>query len=167
MNRLDWNLTRYSTRDRLLDYDFNIVPPHIHSAGLSQVYPWEEMTLTLLSHQLYEIAKLYGFTGTVKEFFTKFGKNNGSLVKGTLATFPVPGDEDILYLDEQTEILYYFKSITTTVYTDLAAQIGVAIVGTSIIEDTKEVITYLYIPVRALPMENLIYDCGDATEYID
>ena len=37
---LDWNYTRRSTRDLLLEYDSVIMPPRPRAAGLAMVYPW-------------------------------------------------------------------------------------------------------------------------------
>ena len=153
---------RQRTRDLLLEY---VIPPRPRSAGLAMVYPWENITLAQLSKQIFEIVRKYGYNGTEELFWSKFLE--GNVITGTLETFPVPGEENNLYLDKETEILYYFKATKSIVYTDLCAKIGAAIVGTSIIEDTEEIITYLYIPIKSLPMENLIIDCGSAAEYMD
>ena len=194
MNQRDWNYERYRTRDRLIEYDGAIMPLYPHSGGiavpyprededilltvpdiiaqaqLKTIYPWENYQLNILSHQLYMIAQDNGFNGTEHQFLTKFGNigapTENTVIVGTLATFPLPGEESVLYLDKETGILYYFKSTTHTVYTEIAAKIGAAIVGQSVIEDTQEIVTYLYIPVRALLIENTILDCGDASEYI-
>jgi hypothetical protein len=37
---LDWNYERYRTRDLLLEYNTNIMPPHPRAGGISVVYPW-------------------------------------------------------------------------------------------------------------------------------
>ena len=163
-NKLDWNYERYRTRDRLLEYDFNIYPMVPHSAGLSMIYPWENIAIQQLSKQIIEVARLNGYTGSEEDLWRKF--SNGTIHQGTLDNFPIPGNEQDLYLDTETDILYYFKSVTSTVYTDVAARVGVAIVGYSKIEDSEEIVTYLYIPIKAMPIENLIFDCGDAAEYI-
>ena len=165
MMRLNWNRERWRTRDRLLEYDSNIYPMVPHTAGLQMVYPWETLQLGQLATSLLKLAKQYGFTGSEDLLFNRMF--NGNLYKGTLTTFPIPGDENCLYLDTETDILYYFKATTETVYAEHAAQVGAIIVGHSIIEDTEEIITYLYIPIRALPIENTIFNSGDAAEYID
>ena len=36
-----WNRERKRTRDRLLDYEFTIVPPHPHSGGIPFIFPIE------------------------------------------------------------------------------------------------------------------------------
>lgn len=126
------------------------------------IYPWETLQLGQLSTSLLEIAKKYGFTGNEDLLFNRMF--NGNLYKGILATFPMPGDENCLYLDTETDILYYFKATTETIYAESAAQISAVIVGHSIIENTEEVVTYLYIPIRALPIENTIFNSGDAVE---
>ena len=155
---------RQRTRDLLLEY---VIPPRPRSAGLAMVYPWENITLTQLSKQIFEIVRKYGYNGTEALFWSKFLESKGNVIVGTLETFPVPGEENNLYLDKETEILYYFKATKSIVDTDLCEKIGAAIVGTSITEDTEEIITYLYIPVKSLPIENLIIDCGSAAEYMD
>ena len=158
---MNWNYERWRTRDRLLEYDFSIVPPAPHSAGLSMIYPWETNFLSLLSYQLYEIAKDNGFFGSLETFLSRFGSNDGFIIKGTIATFPVPGDSTNLYLDIETGIVYYFKATDRPVLSDIAMAIGAEIVG------HEDVITYLYIPIRALLIEDTILDCGDAAKYID
>lgn len=168
MWKLNWNKERWRTRDRLLEYDFSIAPPIPHSAGLKIIYPWEQNSLSVFSEQLYQIAQKYGFLGSFSDFFNKFGEVGGDIVVGTLNTFPVPGQENNLYLDKETEILYYFKSTTQIINEELIARVGAAIVGKKLVgEIEKEEITYLYIPVRSLMIEDTILDSGDAAEYID
>ena len=173
----NWNHERWRTRDRLLDYDFNIVPPHPHSGGfatpypveetdlspmlpmfgenstLLRIYPWEEYNSTALEREILIIAQRNGYTGTSTEFWAKF--QYGNVITGTIEIFPVPGDTRNLYLDLTTEILYYFKEITLTAAE--AEQLGAVIVGEN----------YAYIPVRALLIEDTILNSGDAAEYID
>lgn len=163
-----WNRERKRTRDRLLEYDFCIVPPHPHSAGLPMVYPWENTNLSMLSYQLFYLAQKAGFTGTEEEFFARFGNNDGHVIKGTLSTFPQIGDTRNLYLDEETGIVYYFKQTSYPVIVEVAARVGVAIVGKSLVgvDNTEVWMTNLYIPIRALLIEDTILDCGDAAEFI-
>lgn len=101
LNITDMNSTRRATRDLLLEYDSNIMPPHPRAAGLSYVYnwldsnkapdettdmpplptasnmhmiyPWESTNLSILSAQLYTLAANSGYTGTQQEFNTYFG----------------------------------------------------------------------------------------------
>lgn len=154
---------RRRTRDRLLEYD---IPLNPHAAGLSMVYPWENLSLSVLSEQILSIAKKYNFKGTNKDFWERF--SGGTIITGTLDSFPIEGNEANLYLDTETNILYYFKITTYNVSDEIVAKIGAAIVQRSIVAGSEETFeTRLYIPVRALPLENLIYDCGDAAEYID
>ena len=140
---------RRRTRDRLLEYDLSIMPLKPHSAGLSIIYPWENQSLLFTSYQLYEIAKNYGFPGTVEEFFSKFSLYGGNIIKGTISTFPVPGNENNLYFDEESKILYYFSVKNMKILSETVAKIGAAIVGYSVVKETSEIITYLYIPVKA------------------
>lgn len=165
--KLDWNRERYRTRDLLLEYDYNIMPAHPRAAGLPIIYPWENQSLSVISYQLYEIAKNYGFPGTVDEFFSKFSLYGGNIIKGTVNTFPIPGNENNLYFDEESEILYYFSAKNMEILSETAAKIGAAIVGYSVVKDTQEIITYLYIPVKASLVADTILDSGDASEYID
>lgn len=151
---------RWRTRDRLLEYDTSIMPPHPRTAGLSIVYPWENVNLNMLSHAIYQLALNHGFDGDEEFFWNKFN-NAATIITGTVATFPVPGEEDTLYLDLVTDILYYFKSTTAAITPAEAALHGIEIVGTS------GATTYLYIPVRAMLMEDTILNCGSAAEYID
>lgn len=56
ITNLNWNKERFRTRDRLLEYDSMIMPLMPHSAGLSVVYPWEDILFSGLAHQLFLIA---------------------------------------------------------------------------------------------------------------
>lgn len=150
---------RKRTRDRLLDY---ALPPRPHTAGLAMVYPWENSSLTILSHQLFQIARNNGFTGEESEFLTKFSSSAGGVNIGTIDTFPVPGVEDQLYLDISTEILYYFKIAPDGISAEIADKVGAEVVGRA---DDNSI--YVYIPVRALPIEPLLLDCGSSTELVD
>ena len=97
----DMNSHRRATRDLLLEYDSNIMPPHPRAAGLNYVYnwldsntapdetygvppmpttsemhmiyPWENTNLGILSSQLYALAANSGYTGTQQQFNTYFG----------------------------------------------------------------------------------------------
>lgn len=97
----DMNSNRRATRDLLLEYDSNIMPPHPRAAGLNYVYnwldsnvapdetygvppmpttsemhmiyPWENTNLGILSSQLYALAANSGYTGTQQQFNTYFG----------------------------------------------------------------------------------------------
>lgn len=153
-----WNRERKRTRDRLLEYDFSIVPPTPHSAGLPFIYPWENISTMQLAAQFKQIAEQYGYTGSLEELFSKFA--NGVIISGTINTFPIAGNTQNLYLDTQTDILYYFKT-TNTINYDAAEQAGAVIVNT----EQNEI--SVYIPIRALLIENIILSCGDASEYID
>ena len=97
----DINSQRRATRDLLLEYDINIMPPRPRTAGLnyvynwldsnqapqedyteppmpvapnvSMIYPWEQTNLGILSSQLYALAENSGYTGTQQEFNDHFG----------------------------------------------------------------------------------------------
>lgn len=194
MNKLDWNIERYRTRDRLIEYDISIMPLYPHSGGIAlpypyenknimltipdiiaetelhTVYPWENYQLHILSHQLYTLVKENGFDGTEQQFLNKFSNldtaTENTIIVGTISTFPQQGEETSLYLDKETGVLYYFKSTTNIIDSESMEQKGIIIVGQTTIEDTQEIVTYLYIPVRALLQEDIILNSGDASEYI-
>ena len=95
------NMDRWRTRDLLLEYDRQIMPPRPRAAGLgsiytwldtnqinqgeadvppdpttphaSYVYPWENAGLIILSNQLYQLAAKSGYHGTSQEFYHYFG----------------------------------------------------------------------------------------------
>lgn len=154
---------RWRTRDRLLEYDPRIMIPRPHTAGLPMIYPWENSSLSVISHQLFLIAQNNGFDGEENEFLERFASaGKGGVNIGTIDTFPIPGVEDQLYLDTESEILYYFKIAPAEISTEIADKIGAEVVGRA--EDDS---IYVYIPVRALPIEPLLLDCGSSTELID
>lgn len=157
---IDWNYERYRTRDRLRA-PTQPIPYYPHNINLPYVYPWEDASLAILSEKLYQIALQNGFIGSSSDFLERFSSNNGQIVRGTIATFPVPGSDVDFYFDEETEIFYYFKATDTPINVEAAGALGATIVG------TNGSITYLYIPVRAMPLENIIWNCGDAAEFID
>lgn len=167
MKNLDWNRERYRTRDRLLDYNFSLFPTNPQSATLPMVYPWENVANYRLSLQLYEIAKNNGYIGSEADFLNKFSANGNNIITGTLSTFPVPGIETNLYFDTETEILYYFTTSNSPIDLDLLAKVGGAVVGQSVSVNPADIVSYLYLPVRALPIEDLILNCGNAVENID
>ena len=132
--KIDWNYERYRTRDRLLEYDFSIVPPHPHSAGLAFVYPleehptayitnipptimpfiypWENTALSVLLNQLYTLALQGGFVGTPHDFLEHFASFSGErqIVFDNYENFPAVGYTNKLYFDLNENILYYFDN---------------------------------------------------------
>lgn len=103
---LDENNSRRQTRDLLLNVD-----GYNENQELPMVYPWENLQLSVLSQQLSKL----GFSGG--ELSGEDGQqsdDNYSIVFGTLQTFPTPGNEDTLYFDTESGILYYFKQATAT-----------------------------------------------------
>lgn len=158
-----WNRQRFKTRDRLLNYDSTVVPI-IPTAGalMPTIYPWENASLAILSHQIFKLAQASGYTGSEDLLFKRF--DAGAIHHySSLAEFPVPGIEGDLYFDTTTQIVYYYVTTLGEVDAARIAIIGGAIVGYSIISNE----TYLYLPIRALPMEDIILNSGDAAEYID
>ena len=136
MIKLDWNRERYRTRDRLLDYDQTVVPLKPHSAGLPIVYPWENLSTSVLSKQLFDIAAKSGFDGTQEDFNTNFGRylQNKEVVFARFVDFPQEGETAKLYFDLDENILYYWNTE--------------------------------YIPVNALLIAGTILDSGNALDEI-
>ena len=157
---------RRRTRDRLLEYDSFIMPYHPRQAGLSMVYPWENINLSVLQKQIYQIALNEGFQDSEQAFWNRFSQDN--IVFGTLNTFPIDGNEKALYFDTNSESLYYFKR-STTLNENVSALIGVAIVNHAIIDTNGTEEYCLYIPLKAYLMENIILDIdgGSSIEIID
>lgn len=150
---LDMNKERWKTRDLLVDSSKINTP----FSSIKTVYPWENMQLDMLSKQIYQIAQNYGYSGDEKAFWDKF--SNGPVVISTVDEFPVVGEEDRLYLDKESGILYYFIATTNVIYHELANALDVNISGENTEED--QTVTYLYIPIKAMPIENLILSGGD------
>ena len=101
---------RWRTRDLLLEYDRAIMPPRPRAAGLGIVYPWEMMTFSIISKQLYAFAINSGFKGSEKDFKEKFGSylQNKQIIYANYIDFPVTGELDKLYFDLEEKILYYW-----------------------------------------------------------
>lgn len=160
-----WNRERFRTRDRLLEYDTSIMPlTPTAGASMPMIYPWENASLAILSHQIFKLAQASGYTGPEELLFEKF--NGGSIYKyDTFNDFPAIGTAGNLYMDISTGIVYYYISTSQLVDAEKIAIVGGAIVGYSIVGDVTE--THLYLPIRALPLENIIFNSGDAAEYID
>ena len=162
-----WNRERKRTRDRLSDYEiskFDLVYP-CSKSKFDLVYPWYNHSLNVLSKQLYELASKHGFTGTQDNLINNLFQD--SIMIESFENFPIPGNVNLLYLDSETSILYYFKETTNDINIEVAETIGAKIVGQNTDEVTGNIITYMYIPVRAMLIENSIIVGGDAAEYID
>ena len=138
ITHLDWHSARHRTRDRLLEYDYRIMPPAPHTAGLAttfpwgsvylenyddplipldphtttlkMVYPWENTSLNILNHQLFLIARANGFEGDENDFKLLFSSYVGprSIMFATYDAFPETGIKDKLYFDLEEKILYYW-----------------------------------------------------------
>ena len=137
---IDWNYERYRTRDLLLEYDTNIMPPHPRAGGisvvypwgssvwdnvvdmsipntphtttLSMIYPWENTSLNILSHQLFLLAVMNGFNGTEEDFKELFTSYVGarSIMFAKYSDFPEVGIDSKLYFDLEEKILYYWDN---------------------------------------------------------
>lgn len=138
MKEINWNHERHRTRDLLLEYDINIMPPRPRAGGLaivypwgspvwdnvidmsipkqphitslSMVYPWENTSLNILNHQLYLLAIQNGFEGTEAEFKELFTAFVGprSIMFALYSDFPEVGVKNKLYFDLEEKILYYW-----------------------------------------------------------
>ena len=129
---LNWNYERQRTRDLLLEYDTNIMPPRPRAGGISVVYPWENTSLNILNHQLYLLAIANGFDGTEEDFKQLFTSYVGprSIMFATYSEFPETGTSSKLYFDLEEKILYYWEN--------------------------------QYIPVDAMLIANTVLDGGEA-----
>lgn len=137
---LDVNRERHRTRDLLLEYDINIMPPHPRAGGLamvypwgssvldnvvdmsipsrphtttlSMIYPWENTSLNMLMQQLFLLAIQNGFEGSLDDFKNLFTSYVGarSIMFATYATFPEVGIDSKLYFDLEEKILYYWDN---------------------------------------------------------
>lgn len=134
---LDVNRERHRTRDLLLEYDLNIMPPHPRAGGiimlypwgsfdsvdmtvpsrphtttLSMVYPWENTSLNILMQQLYALALQNGFIGTLDDFKALFTSYVGprSIMFAKYTDFPEEGIASKLYFDLEEKILYYWDN---------------------------------------------------------
>ena len=86
------------------------VPAQPHTTTLSMVYPWENTSLNILSHQLYMLAVQYGFEGTEDDFKQLFTAYVGprSIMFAVYENFPEEGVANKLYFDLEEKILYYW-----------------------------------------------------------
>jgi len=137
---IDWNYERYRTRDLLLEYDINIMPPHPRAGGLamvypwgssildnvvdmsipsrphtttlSMIYPWENTSLNILMQQLFLLAVQSGFEGDMDDFKNLFTSYVGtrSIMFAKYSDFPEEGIASKLYFDLEEKILYYWDN---------------------------------------------------------
>lgn len=125
---------RKRTRDLLLDYDSTGICriPRPRTAGLAMVYPWENIALSTLVQQIYQIAANSGFTGTEDDFKQHFGEflSEKQIIYANYDNFPAEGETDKFYFDLIDKILYYWDNE--------------------------------YIPVNAMLIANTILEGGDA-----
>lgn len=147
----DWNYERHRTRDLLLEYDINYMPPRPrqgglcivypwgspllndivdmsipaqpHTTKLSMIYPWENTSLNILNHQLYLLAVMNGFEGTEEDFKQLFSAYVGSrsIMFAKYSDFPETGIDSKLYFDLEEKILYYWENGYTPVNAMLIA----------------------------------------------
>ena len=103
---------RNRTRDLLLEYDPNIMPPHPRSAGLRVIYPWENLLDNDLRKQLFDFARDSGYLGTEEEFTINFGSylQGKGVLFDVFDNFPKVGTADMLYFDLNEKIMYYWDN---------------------------------------------------------
>lgn len=103
---------RARTRDLLLEYNKTIMPPKPRSAGLAYIYPWENLSLSIFSQQLFKLAENSGFNGTKSDFFEKFGSllQSRNTVFENFIDFPDKGEINKLYFALDEKILYYWDN---------------------------------------------------------
>lgn len=103
---------RWRTRDLLLEYNANIMPPRPRAAGLGMVYPWENAPISSLIKQLFIIAAGSGFIGTESDFKNHFGAylQNKEIIFDAFESFPDVGENNKLYFDLDEKILYYWDN---------------------------------------------------------
>ena len=149
--KLDWNYERYRTRDLLLEYDKSIMPPRPRAGGLTNIYawgstipsdeetldfpmpiqqdisiiyPWENVSLSVFSHQLYLVAIKNGFEGTEHDFLNHFVNyvSDKQIIFENYNNFPNFGSNKTLYFDKKEKILYYWNNeylpVNATLITD-------------------------------------------------
>ena len=151
---------RKKTRDLLLEYDQAIIPfrpriaglnyiynwgskvplndedtlepPIPHQKNIQIVYPWENISLSIFSKQLYQVAIINGFVGTEKEFLDRFVNyvSDKQIIFEDYINFPQYGSTTKLYFALDEKILYYWDNE--------------------------------YIPVNAMLIANTIIDGGEA-----
>ena len=128
---------RHRTRDLLLEYDKDIMPPRPRAAGLKMIYPWENIMLSNFVDQLYQVAKNSGFTGDQQLFTSNFGNflQDKDIIYEEFKNFPEIGELDKLYFDLDEKILYYWDNE--------------------------------YSPVNAMLIAGTILNCGSSTEVIE
>lgn len=130
---------RQRTRDLLLEYNRNIIPPRPRAAGLGNIYswgstpldnlngeeppipdqinisvlyPWENTSLSIFSNQLYKVAIINGFVGTEREFIDRFINyvSDKQIIFENYSSFPQYGSRSKLYFDLDEKILYYWDT---------------------------------------------------------
>lgn len=129
---------RRLTRDLLLEYDFNIMPPRPRAAGLGVVYPWESMGLSTFTRTLYLVAAKSGFTGTEKQFYESFGAflEDKQIIFEAYENFPEEGNQTTLYFDLNENTMYCWSNNE-------------------------------YVPINALLIDGTILHGGTSTELVD
>lgn len=146
---------RRKTRDLLLEY--HLGPYYPRAGGLSIVYPWENVDITIFEHQFFEMARQNGFEGTKEDFWEAFSSQS-DIVAEQVSEFPVPGNPKTLYYDNTTGIVYSFKNITDEEVLQKELENGGIEVGQSEDGETH----YVYAPIQATPTEGLTFYGGGA-----
>lgn len=114
---------RTRTRDLLLQYDKINIPPKPQAVSLESVYPWENLSLSILSKQLFTLALKSGFNETEADFYEKFGSflQNKNTIFMNFIDFPDIGENNKLYFALDEKVLYYWDNEYIPVNTMLIA----------------------------------------------
>lgn len=103
---------RRRTRDLLLEYDAAIMPPRPRTAGLSMVYPWEDLALATFKQQLYQVLGDNGLNWSEEKLdeILEAIKNNRQILYAHYNNFPARGETEMLYFDLDDKVLYYWEN---------------------------------------------------------
>lgn len=136
---LDMNKDRWKTSELTLDTNVYQAANNIQT-----VYPWERLQRSQLIEQLYQVAVENGYNGTRDEYLSKNAEvlNANEIITGKLDSFPIPGNIENIYFDNEKAILYYYQFIEGEIDTTSSKFADARIF---IDEDNN---THLYIPIK-------------------
>lgn len=137
---LDMDKDRWKTSELTLDTN-----AYQAANNIQTVYPWEKLQRSQLIGQLYQVAVENGYTGTKDEYLTKYSEifKANEIISGKVNDFPIPGDTQNLYFDNETHTLYYYQFFEGKTDTTIQELIGARI----IIDDENN--THLYVPIKS------------------
>ena len=108
---LDMSEQRRRTRELLLDAE-NPSNPTNYVSVIKAIYPWENVQTSFLAGQLYTLAKMGGYNGSIEDFSEKFGSllEQKAIDYANRNDFPDEGVKDHLYFAIDEKILYYWDN---------------------------------------------------------